>query len=173
MKEQNQQLHAQGRLDSGPVDALQMAAGEQVCSRDLEDTELTPAERDVVDTMHTAAGQESQRTARPGILRTCRPPRGGKCTRCGHTPHPPGARCPAANAICRRCNRKGHYQDLFFSNTTVPTHEVTLDNAFLGAVEDEENTRQWCTTLWIGEKPVDFKLDTGAQVTAISEQTYK
>ena len=40
-------------------------------------------------------------------------------------------------------------------------------------MDDEENTRQWCTTLWIGEKPVEFKLDTGAQVTAISEQTYK
>ena len=79
VKEQNQQLRAQGRPDFGPVDAVQMAAGEQACSRDLEDTELTPAERAVVDAMR-AAGQGSQRTAKPGNLRTGRPSRGGKCT---------------------------------------------------------------------------------------------
>ena len=154
VKEQNQRLQGRDGSDPGPVDAVQTTAEERAS---IEETIRTVA---VVDAMHAAAERPSQREAR-----LLQPPRRGANGRC--------TRCPAANAICRRCNRKGHYQALCFSKTVAPAHEVTLDTAYLGAVEDGEDPRQWGTTLLVGDKPVMFKLDTGAQVTAIFEQVYK
>ena len=49
---------------------------------------------------------------------------------------------------------------------------ASLDSAFLGAVDNGE-TRQWHSTVREGKDVVTFKLDTGAQVTAIYEQTYQ
>ena len=54
-----------------------------------------------------------------------------------------------------------------------PAPGVLVQIAFLGAVEDGEDPKQWCTTLLVGDKTVMYKLDMGAQVTAISEQVYK
>lgn len=39
-----------------------------------------------------------------------------KCTRCGRSHHP-RHQCPARNAICHSCNRKGHFKSQYFSKT--------------------------------------------------------
>ena len=33
------------------------------------------------------------------------------CSYCGYAPHP-RFKCPASNAICRKCNRRGHFQSV-------------------------------------------------------------
>ena len=55
------------------------------------------------------------------------------CTRCGKQKHDKGTRFPAKDAICHKCNRKGHYSSQCFSKTvaTVNTNELNLDTAFL------------------------------------------
>jgi hypothetical protein len=52
------------------------------------------------------------------------------------------------------------------------TSELSLDTAFVGTVSSKQQS-SWTTTLLIEGKEVCFKLDTGAEVTAISEQTYR
>ena len=95
------------------------------------------------------------------------------CTRCGQTKHKPGDRCPAKQAVCRKCNKKGHYAACCFSKTVAASaHEVEAeDPAFLGTLTNNSNT-SWSSTLRIAGKRIQFKLDTGAEVTAISETTY-
>ena len=107
------------------------------------------------------------------------------CTRCGRGRHPRD-KCPARDAICHRCHKKGHYgtccrtkldeleeasgsEDM--DTISVPI-EHTIDSAFLDAVDDTTNTC-WTETISLNGKDVTFKLDTGAEVTAITEETYQ
>ena len=41
------------------------------------------------------------------------------------------------------------------------------EEAFLGTVQNSENTNPWAITLLVNGKPVEFKIDTGADVTVI------
>jgi len=50
--------------------------------------------------------------------------------------------------------------------------EHTIDSAFLDAVGDTMDTF-WTATVSLNGKDVTFKLDTGAEVTAITEETYQ
>ena len=96
-----------------------------------------------------------------------------QCTRCGRSKHQKGDRCPAKEAICHKCNRKGHFQSKCFSKTVAATtSELSLDTAFVGTVSSKQQS-PWTTTLLVEGKEVSFKLDTGAEVTAISEQTFQ
>ena len=101
---------------------------------------------------------------------------GHKCTRCGRTKHRPGDKCPAKTAICHKCNRKGHYAASQCFSKTVSTAtqdgEACQDVAYLGPVK-AENENTWTSTLQIAGKKIQFKLDTGAEVTAVSEATYR
>ena len=98
------------------------------------------------------------------------------CKRCGKARHPPGTKCPASTAVCHKCNRKGHYQSQCFSKTVAATDEVELDTemdtAFLGAVSDG-TIAPWTVSIRVGDKEIPFKMDTGAQVSAISEKMYQ
>ena len=94
-----------------------------------------------------------------------------KCTRCGKGPHPAGGKCPASTATCHRCKRKGHFQSQCFTKSAVQTDELSVSTAFLGAVGDK-HISPWQISALVGDKLVVFKLDTGAQVMAISERTY-
>ena len=46
-----------------------------------------------------------------------------------------------------------------------------LDVLFLGAFETTTE-KSWSTTVTLGDQTVQFKLDTGAEVSAISERDY-
>ena len=70
-----------------------------------------------------------------------------------------------------KCHRKGHYQAQCFSKTIASTDELKVDMAFLGAVSDGSPT-QWRISVQVGDKLLPFKMDTDAQVTAISEETF-
>ena len=50
--------------------------------------------------------------------------------------------------------------------------EQTIDSAFLDAVGDTMDTC-WTATVTLNGKDVIFKLDMGAEVTAITEKTYQ
>ncbi len=94
------------------------------------------------------------------------------CTRCGYSQHNTGKKCPAAEVSCHRCGRKGHFSSRCFSKITAlsevdPTFQ---DTSYLDAVNDSSAT--WMVTLKIKKIDVQFKVDTGAGVTAITEGTY-
>ena len=95
-----------------------------------------------------------------------------QCRRCGRERHS-ADRCPARNATCHKCNRKGHYSAQCLSKTVAAAaHELSLDAAFLGTVVSKEES-SWTIELLLGNKQIPFKLDTGAEVTAISEEAYR
>ena len=121
---------------------------------------------------------------------------GGKaCSRCGKTTHPQGTLCPAIGVTCKRCKRKGHFASQCFSTTVrLPTdellmeadvtadevtvntdvnNEIGLDTAFLDAVTTGNQVTSWRSNILIGNTEANFKLDTGAEATAITEDTYK
>ncbi len=50
------------------------------------------------------------------------------CSRCGFGQHSCGGRCPAADARCHKCNRKGHFSSKCFSKTAAPTPMAEMDS---------------------------------------------
>lgn len=102
-----------------------------------------------------------------------------KCGRCGREKHPRD-KCPAREAQCNNCKRKGHYSAVCYQReistmSEEPTEECTddpTDTAFLDTLTDND-TKGWISTITINGKQLPFKLDTGAEVTAISKNTWK
>ncbi len=67
------------------------------------------------------------------------------------------------------CHRRGHFCSRCLSK--VPS-QADVDFAFLDTVSNSSKSN-WMVMLLLGEKPVEFKIDTGAAVTAITEETYE
>lgn len=59
---------------------------------------------------------------------------------------------------------------------TKTVREITeeMENAlFLGAVNEETNEEHWTVQVKIGQTPLNFKIDTGADACVISEETFE
>lgn len=92
---------------------------------------------------------------------------GAQCYKCGGPSHP-RAECPANDAKCRGCGKIGHYQRVCKSKTVVGCIEEEEEKSFfLGSVSCKNN--MWAADVQIKGKVLKFKLDTGADVTAISD----
>ena len=99
------------------------------------------------------------------------------CKRCGKD-HPKG-KCSAWGAVCFKCNRKGHFSSQCHSKTVAEgapenvLQAVAEDSeGFLGAVY-AEGTSSWTTSILLNGSETVFKLDTGAEVTAVSKPVYE
>ena len=136
-----------------------------------------------VDAMHNNRGRGGQRDRRPGDVqhRSNRPPfkqnekqhtpSPKRCTCCGKELHM-CSKCPAKDAVCHKFQKKGHYGSLCRSKTV---DESTLDSEFLDAVTTPAGEKAWFAEILVGShrsRKVTFKLDTGAEVTAVSQETY-
>jgi len=133
-----------------------------------------------------APGNSSQVTQRQPL-----PVQPRHCRRCGKTSHP-RQMCPANNATCFRCNRKGHFSSQCLSKTVgeltalsykqaesetnddpySDTVYLSADTVYLDTVSNAA-ANQWNVTVLVGSNPVKFKVDTGAEVTALSEETFR
>ena len=118
-----------------------------------------------------AQGAQKQRFR--GRSKTTTPPSSkATCTHCGKSPHPP-EKCPAREADCRKCGKKGHYSAQCFSKRVAEVEgESLLGSAYLDSLGSNQTT-QWTATVKLNDRKIDFKLDTGAEVTAISTETHK
>ena len=98
----------------------------------------------------------------------------GRCSRCGNDYHP-RSRCPARNATCHRCQKIGHYSTQCFSKTVseVVPGDHDVDTVFLGTMTSDSEESAWFTKIQLYGQETRFKLDTGAEVSAISEKTYQ
>ena len=95
-----------------------------------------------------------------------------KCSRCGKEPHTRN-KCPAKDAVCHACQKKGHYSSQCRSKTV---DESTLESAFLDAATTSSEEKAWFAEIFVGSHgshKVTFKLDTGAEVTAVSQEKYQ
>ena len=107
------------------------------------------------------------------------------CTRCGNQ-HEIG-KCPAQKVTCFRCHRRGHFKSQCFSQRTAQKvsdedkvegeveEQVEIETVFLGPVEEGKSSREgsWMARLLVSGQSLSFKIDTGADVTAISEEDYQ
>ena len=90
------------------------------------------------------------------------------CTKSGKSfPHG-GFHCPASEAKCHKCGKRGHFQRMCRDVVnTIESRYISKDDAFLGSVGE---TQPWTTQLHLNGHPMTFKIDTGADVTVVSER---
>ena len=97
---------------------------------------------------------------------------GKSCTRCSRERHPRD-KCPAKDVQCHNCQRKGHYSAQCFRRTVSTVQDGdTLDSAFLDTVSTQRSNA-WFSTISVNGRKLPFKLDTGAEVTAVSKATWQ
>ncbi len=88
---------------------------------------------------------------------------------------------PLQNSVqheCYKCNRKGHYGTQCIAKTKVPKQPAAAEEvqanenpAFLGTVSATQGCA-WSQKVKVQDTEVTFKLDTGAEVTVISDKTF-
>ena len=78
-----------------------------------------------------------------------------------------------------KCHKKGHYKAVCRSKRLVREVQASDDseNEFLGVIHSETDSLSsteapWTTNLELNGRNIEFKIDTGADVTVISEQEY-
>jgi hypothetical protein len=97
-----------------------------------------------------------------------------KCGRCGREQHPRAQlQCPARDAQCHSCSKKGHYSAQCRQRTVSAVLDGdTLDSAFLDTVSSDKKNA-WTANIKIEGREIPFKVDTGAEVTAIARETWQ
>ena len=103
------------------------------------------------------------------------------CTRCGKSPTHDLKDCPARDAICLKCSRRGHFKRYCRSADRV--WEIHLENSddssddttetFIGVVNSHQESPKWTVNIMVNDHPVEFSIDTGADVTVIPEHIYQ
>ena len=167
---------------------------------DLEKAKRTVRQAEAVQEQQSALNSPSAavdfvRDPRGGRGR--RPPQNlqkqQRCIRCGRGRHPK-ANCPARNATCHNCHKEGHFASQCLSKRRISQgkqmdsmqdlpvkpvldaelsdDEYLTDEVYIDSVVDNRE-KCWTADVLVGQTEVRFKLDTGAEVTAISERTYR
>lgn len=96
------------------------------------------------------------------------------CHKCGRSPSHNWKDCPAKEAECRKCYKRGHFAAVCKSKQ--PVHEMAeaeelyQDSLSLGEVMSDSTG--WYSDIKLNGTVVSFKLDTGAAVTAIPTRLY-
>ena len=99
------------------------------------------------------------------------------CSRCGRAPAHDREHCPAKDATCRKCAKRGHYQAMCRSSVKVggvQAHTYPTggsQDVFLGAVgaQGTNHRNPWAVTLQLNDTEMEFHIDTDAEVTVIPE----
>jgi len=105
-----------------------------------------------------------------------------KYLRCGKSPSHPDDSCPARCAKCHRCGKIGHFRAVCLTKPlnmmeecdiqTEPTQDPsTVDSFFLDTVKDPQNSKYLTATVFVNDSSVSYKLDTGAEFSAITEKS--
>ena len=109
-------------------------------------------------------------------------PSSGKCMHCGKESHSRQA-CPAKDAICHQCKKRGHYSSQCHSKPTVnevtetaheaayeeTAYEISYDTFYLDVVSANKSESHWSVMVTVNGQEMCFKLETGAEVTVISK----
>ena len=95
------------------------------------------------------------------------------CTDCGRLHRPGRAACPARGLECRNCGYKGHYARCC-TNKKKKVREVedTAEETFF-VDEASLGDGAWKVKLHVNNNAMEFKIDSGADVSIISPQTFR
>jgi transposase InsO family protein len=101
------------------------------------------------------------------------------CGRCGRD-HKEKANCPARGQTCHKCKKKGHFSSVCRSknihevsqsqaqSATPPEYVLELDSVSAKTGRDEP----WRAKLHVLDQDIEFKLDTGADVSIMPKSVY-
>lgn len=100
------------------------------------------------------------------------------CRWCGDGRGHPRARCPAQGKSCNSCGKKGHFATVCRSSNAKDQEMRTrhgrrqarkgiVEEVFLGEVQLAPSSDPWFVVACMDGKEVKFKVDTGADVTAV------
>ena len=95
------------------------------------------------------------------------------CYRCGNKPHSK-EQCPAKNAKCHKCSNVGHFAKLCRTTKSIGEIEAQDSNVegFLEHIILENKSSDWLININVeNHTTVEFKIDTGADVTVIPPGT--
>ena len=94
-------------------------------------------------------------------------------------------KCPARDATCMKCNKRGHFAKVCLSTPKKlaviaagdPEKQDEIDSDddgfSLGAIGNTvRKTKHWSEEVQVNGMTVKFKLDTGVDVTVIGDETY-
>ena len=129
---------------------------QQLNLRDSSSSQLGATNSVNIDAIKKTYRQRPQpRTSQPQMANN------SVCSRCGKSPSHSKDRCPAREATCRKCNKKGHFRVVCRSK--VPRTAVgeieEEDDAFLGAIADTDSSEPWTVTLFLNDRQLLFKID--------------
>ena len=82
-------------------------------------------------------------------------------------------RCPAREAVCHKCKKRGHYEAVCRSAKVIRLVEGEEDDLFLGEISTKKKANPWMTDPCVDGVEMQFKIDTGADVTIIPETMYR
>ena len=90
------------------------------------------------------------------------------CTRCGKAPFHPRHQCPAREAECHKCRKIGHFQSMCRTIQDLSQVQTEQTDFFLSTINNVSSTKKsWTADVMVNGIPIQFKIDTGAEVTAI------
>ena len=100
------------------------------------------------------------------------------CGWCGKSPPHRKQQCPAKDIVCHKCHKRGHFQSVCRSVNQLHTESGDSDSssvqgdAYLGVITRGDRNNPWYITVSINDKPVDFEIDTEAEVIVISSEAH-
>ena len=102
-----------------------------------------------------------------------------KCNRCGLSPCHNRQACPAKDAKCRKCAKKGHYAIMCLSKKVFRRMEEAEDDIILGSIVDDtatvNNLKQdlWHADVSVNGQRIKFRVDTGKDVFVVPERYFR
>ncbi|XP_034075852.1 uncharacterized protein K02A2.6-like [Gymnodraco acuticeps] len=94
-----------------------------------------------------------------------------KCYNCGCSPSHVKTECPAKDVKCHACGKMGYYMRVCKAAKSVHEINEEEESLFLGSIEADNDP--WMADIDINNKSVQFKIDTGADVTVIPHSVFK
>ena len=98
------------------------------------------------------------------------------CPWCGRRPAHSKAQCPAKDQLCNNCHKRGHYKAVCRSTAKVGGIGASSEEkktVFLGAVTHNTKDDPWAVEMLLQGKPATLHIDTGAEVTVVTEKVWE
>ncbi|KAL3192524.1 hypothetical protein MRX96_058941 [Rhipicephalus microplus] len=167
------QLNAELTLEAA-VTAARNSETIKLQHKDLRPQQQAPAAVDAMRGCSKSKGKPNERSQKTQRDQNCAYVKVVWLNNAAHAA-PSRTMCAANGKICSACGKKGHSAAVCLSASAKrkkSTHQAVLKEVYLGQLTDQRDSRPWRTDVTVNGLPIKFKVDTGADVTAIPTSLY-